>query len=564
MRPASCISSGRAMPEDKRVSEGINRIPDVVMIEEAQATGRDGVFSLGDVCVETVCEADRVVVYLSAQTSDVKKVRLRWHFSQRLKGQVLGDAWERSYADLGWQNITPYQTLPWYTLVQSGDTVTGYGVRVRPAAICSWQVDPEGITLWLDVRCGGDGVQLRGRRLRVADVVSRVYTGVRTFEAAQKFCHVMCTDPVLPSAPVYGANNWYYAYGHSSREDVLADAAYLAKLTRGVENRPYFVIDDGWQRDRYHADGSYEEVYNGGPWIPNPRFGDMQKLAADIQAQGVQPGIWVRLLQDTNPEIPDAWRLPHNGGLDPSIPEVLEHVQGIVERIGQWGYRLLKHDFSTFDMMNRWGCEMLYEMAEDGWHFADRTKTSAEIIVQLYQTILNAASKYDMLILGCNTIGHLGAGLMHLHRTGDDTSGLMWERTLRFGVNTLAFRLPQHRAFYDVDADCIGISEKIPWAYNRQWGELLSRSGTSLFYSLKPDTMPEAEEKEFEGMLRENAVVHEPAEPLDWQDTALPQDWILDGKEGSFHWYEPWGLRVACATGPVWEKVWKEVSKDIH
>ena len=84
MRPASCISSGRAMPEDKRVSEGINRIPDVVMIEEAQATGRDGVFSLGDVCVETVCEADRVVVYLSAQTSDVKKVRLRWHFSQRL------------------------------------------------------------------------------------------------------------------------------------------------------------------------------------------------------------------------------------------------------------------------------------------------------------------------------------------------------------------------------------------------------------------------------------------------------------------------------------------------
>ena len=35
------------MPEDKRVSEGINRIPDVVMIEEVQATGRDGVFSLG-------------------------------------------------------------------------------------------------------------------------------------------------------------------------------------------------------------------------------------------------------------------------------------------------------------------------------------------------------------------------------------------------------------------------------------------------------------------------------------------------------------------------------------
>ena len=37
----------------------------------------------------------------------------------------------------------------------------------------------------------------------------------------------------------------------------------------------------------------------------------------------------------------------------------------IVDRIGKWGFLLLKHDFSTFDVMNRWGCEMPYEMAED-------------------------------------------------------------------------------------------------------------------------------------------------------------------------------------------------------
>ena len=109
-------------------------------------------------------------------------------------------------------------------------------------------------------------------------------------------------------------------------------------------------------------------------------------------------------------------------------------------------------------------------------------------------TILEAARPYGMLILGCNTVGHLGAGLMHLQRTGDDTSGLMWERTLRFGVNTLAFRMPQHRAFFDIDADCIGISGRIDWQYNRQWGELLAGSGTSLFYSLKPDTLPPEQE----------------------------------------------------------------------
>lgn len=546
--------------------ENIQRTPDVVMIEGKQAfsaAGNEGVFALNDVSVETVPGTDVLSVYVTAQSTPVKKVRLRWHAQDRLKGRVLGDAWERSYADLGWQNVTPYQTLPWYALVNEDDATVGYGVKVRPAAICSWQIDPEGVTLWLDVRCGGEGVQLNGRRLPAARVVCREYSGIRSFEAARKFCRVMCDDPLLPDKPVYGANNWYYAYGHSSREDVLADAEYLATLTAGVDNRPYFVIDDCWQRDRYRADGTYEEVYNGGPWLPNGRFGDMASLAAQIREKGVLPGIWVRLLQDRNPEIPDHWRLPHNGGLDPSVPEALQFVQETVERIGRWGFKLLKHDFSTFDLMNRWGCEMLCEMAEDGWHFADQSRTSAEIIISLYQAILDAARKYGMLVLGCNTVGHLGAGLMHMHRTGDDTSGLMWERTLRFGVNTLAFRLPQHGAFYDIDADCIGISDKIPWEYNRQWCRLLSLSGTSLFYSVKPHTMPKADEKEFARMLRENARRRETAEPLDWQDTALPQDWLLDGQQATFHWYEPWGLRVACATGPIWEKVWKEVSRDL-
>jgi len=43
------------------------------------------------------------------------------------------------------------------------------------------------------------------------------------------------------------------------------------------------------------------------------------------------------------------------------------------------------------------------------------------------------------------------------------------------GVNTLAFRLAQHNAFYMVDADCVGIlGDNIPWEKNRQWLALLS------------------------------------------------------------------------------------------
>lgn len=541
--------------------EKILRAPDTVTINGAYAEARPDreSFAFSDVEVRTRAAGSGLDVTLTAEKTEVKEVRLRWRFTEKLRGQVLGDAWERGYGDLEWTNITPWKTMPWYALVNRGNSTVGYGVMTRPGAICSWQLDPEGVTLKMDVRNGGEGVRLGGRTLAAATVVSEIYEEMSAFAAAQAFCRRMCPDPILPEKPVYGANNWYYAYGRSSREDILADAAYLARLTEGAENRPYMVIDDCWQTGRYDAAGNYEKVYNGGPWLPNDRFGDMEKLAAEIRERNVIPGIWVRLLQDDLSDLPGAWKLP-GGGLDPSVPGVLELVRTAVDRIGKWGFRLLKHDFTTFDIMGRWGAEMAFEMTADGWHFADRTKTSAEIITELYRVIYEAAKPYGMLVLGCNTIGHLGAGLMHMNRTGDDTSGLMWERSLRFGVNTLAFRMPQHGAFYDTDADCIGITKTIPWEYNRQWGRLLSLSGTSMFVSVKPGSLTAEEERELGEMLRANAQRRPAAEPLDWQETGLPQEWLLDGRKEEFHWYEPGGLRVGCANGPVWEKVWREVS----
>ena len=541
--------------------ESVIRYPDVVIIDNTEAhSSSGGLFSVRDIVVETLLKDGRLEVSLSSQDTPVSRVRLRWHFAEKLRGQVLGDAWERAYGDLEWKNITPWQTLPWYALVYHGNHAAGYGVMVRPGALCGWQLDPEGATLCLDVRNGGCGVQLNGRTLLVVRVVFEAYEGLSAFAAAQAFCKRMCEDPIFPKTPVYGANNWYYAYGRSSAQDILADAEYLARLTEGAENRPYMVIDDCWQQGRYHADGSYDDVYNGGPWLPNDRFGDMKALAEEIRAKDVLPGIWVRLLQDDLSEIPDGWKLP-GGGLDPSVPGVLALVRETVHRIGQWGYRLLKHDFSTFDITGRWGSGMESEMIEGGWHFADRTRTTAEIIVDLYRTIYEAAAPYDMLVLGCNTVGHLGAGLMHMNRTGDDTSGLMWERTLRFGVNTLAFRMPQHGAFYDTDADCIGITDGIDWKYNCQWGKLLSLSGTSMFVSVKPDSIPKEQEEALGKMLRDNSERRPAAEPLDWQENGLPQEWLLDGERTEFHWYEPGGLMVGCAKGTIWEKVWQEVSR---
>ena len=101
------------------------------------------------------------------------------------------------------------------------------------------------------------------------------------------------------------------------------------------------------------------------------------------------------------------------------------------------------------------------------------------------------------------------------------------------------------------------------WKYNRQWGKLLSLSGTSMFVSVKPDSLIREQEEELGRMLRENSKRRPTAEPLDWQENGLPQEWKLDGKTECFHWYEPGGLRVGCAGGPIWERVWREVSAEL-
>ena len=60
-----------------------------------------GSYSYKDIVIETRKEQDCLKVSLTAQTTPVSEIRLRWHFKERVRGQVLGDAWERAYADLG-------------------------------------------------------------------------------------------------------------------------------------------------------------------------------------------------------------------------------------------------------------------------------------------------------------------------------------------------------------------------------------------------------------------------------------------------------------------------------
>lgn len=501
-------------------------------------------YNLDDINVKLNQDNEHLAIFLTAQTSKVKWIKLRWNnLSWDKNIRFLGDAWERGYGDMEWKGMNPNRFMPWYFCAKSEAKSVCYGVKVRPSAMCFWQVDSLGMTLFLDVRCGGSGVNLKGRVIKLADVIACEMRDCTSFEAMQEFCGQMCEDPILPKYPVYGSNNWYYAYGKSSESEILADCDYILNLTKDIENKPYMVIDDCWQE--HHR----LNEYNGGPWTKgNEKFPDMKALAEKLVQKGVRPGIWVRLLLNEDENIKNEWRLSHNNCIDPTNPEALNYIKEDIKRICNWGYTLIKHDFSTFDLFGKWGFQMSPLVTDDGWHFYDDSLTSAEVVKLLYKAILDAsveASNGETLILGCNTIGHLGAGYMHINRTGDDTSGVDWERTRFMGVNTLAFRLPQHGKFYEIDADCVGIDGGISWSMNKQWADVLVQSGTPLFISVRPNILDETEKQELHEILKVASKQEHHVIPVDWEETTCPEHWQdkdhdIDCK---YQWFEETGLK---------------------
>lgn len=398
------------------------------LLKDGQWMSLDGSrehWTLNDLAVDLQHTATGFRILLHAPSSPLEKLRLSWNWSFPAAAGYLGDAWERSYGDLSW--IRPASSMaaaavdhpldrraPWYMLVYDGRQTHAFGVKTGARSFCCWQATPNRLALVLDTHSGGVGVRLGDRTLEAAEIVTTQSTpGESPFQTDHRFCKLMCDHPRLPQRPVYGINDWYFAYGNNSRDLILKSTGMMSELVTDTDNRPFSVIDDGWENIDFNRG--------------NVKFGDMAAMASEIKKLGMRPGLWTRPLlageidKSTNIIRRPGYEKSKERYLDPTIPENLHRVGEIVRLYRHWGFEMVKHDYSTYDALGRWGSQMQDELTVPGWQFHDRSRTTAEILLDLYKTIREAAN--PMYLIGCNTVSHLSAGLFELNRIGDDTSG---------------------------------------------------------------------------------------------------------------------------------------------
>ena len=493
-----------------------------------------------DITVDLHYKNDALSVLVQSPSEALLNVQLYWNYPVSINATVLGDHWERTYGDVSFAAIEAKRKMPWYFIQHDDNGVFCFGVKTGCNSICHWQVGEGTMQLTMDTRNGGSGVLPGHNLLHTADVITTKNTGdENVFETARRFCTMMCTKPRLPKRPVYGINDWYFAYGNSSYDLIVQHTSMMADLATDTANRPFSLVDAGWAKysPLLPGDCCWQEDFS----TPNDKFKDMIKLAEEIKRLGMRPGLWMRPLCGAHddgknvllPSIPGRDN-PRYPVLDPTIAENMERIRYNISSYDAWGYEMVKHDFSTYDLLGKWGFQMTENITTNGWHFNDRSKTNAQIILDLYLAIRNEGR--NMYLIGCNTVSHLSAGIFELNRIGDDTSGKEWERTRKMGVNTLGFRMVQHNNFYAADGDCVGLTTAIPWNKNKQWMHLLAQSSTPLFISAQPDALGEEQPSFIKQCFSEAAKEQPVAEPLDWLTNPFPSKWKLDGSVETFDW----------------------------
>ena len=133
-----------------------------------------------------------------------------------------------------------------------------------------------------------------------------------------------------------------------------------------------------------------------GPWdAAGHNFGmDMPEFCRAIAALGAKPGLWYRPLRAWDGLPKDQKLIANEKYLDPTVPSVRSRIVEDMKRFREWGFRLVKIDFLSYDIAQLWPCDPhphpeLFIQDDRAWR--DDTRTTAEVMLDLYRAMRDAA-----------------------------------------------------------------------------------------------------------------------------------------------------------------------------
>jgi hypothetical protein len=219
--------------------------------------------------------------------------------------------------------------------------------------------------------------------------------------------------PCKPSPTAYCT--WYFYTFLISEHYVLEELASIKERKVPLD---IFQIDDGWM-DTY---GTYEPHADKFPH-------GMAFIALQIQAAGMIPGIWAApfVIDAKSPIVqrfPDIYQKDQDGQriiyptdrdcyiLDPTAPEAMDYLRGLMHKLKGWGYRYFKLDWlrSIYEFKNA----ILHDPSVNcltGYHMAMR--------------VIRETLGSDAFILACGGLSDPAAlGSVNATRTSKDVRGI--------------------------------------------------------------------------------------------------------------------------------------------
>jgi alpha-galactosidase len=153
------------------------QLPQAVLVQLADGThtlttSDHKTWTYQDVTVRLSYQQHELQVAVQSPTQALREVQLRWPYTTAAGATVCGDQWERTYGNVAFEAPQAGRRLPWYFIQHEGDATTCFGVKTGCAAFCSWQVGGGNMQLNLDTTSGGVGVQLGGRTLAAATIIT--------------------------------------------------------------------------------------------------------------------------------------------------------------------------------------------------------------------------------------------------------------------------------------------------------------------------------------------------------------------------------------------------------